>query len=83
MADESQTPLEEQVVERVREWFKRAALNLGKSEYDATKLEIILTQPGAEDDGTLFVEARFVETVELPDAAGIVPGVKYTFGDAG
>lgn len=64
--------LEEKIVTAVRAWFRRAAPQL-RRQHEVASLEIQLAQPGADDDGTLHLEAQLKET--LIELEGRVEGV--------
>jgi hypothetical protein len=65
-------PLEEQLVARLREWFKRSA-PLTQANWKEPSITFVLRHPQGDDDGTLVLEA-VVEEKSLDDLEGRVPG---------
>lgn len=53
--------LEEKLVERVREWFRRSASDLADGATEVGELTIHLRNPCGDDDGTLYLECDLVE----------------------
>jgi hypothetical protein len=78
---EVDAPLEELVLARVREWFRRTAEGFAREPHHVARLIIKLDNAGVEEDEakTLYLEADFVEEVHGDSAAGPVPGVKVTW----
>lgn len=76
-SDEKKDPLEEQIVERVRDWFRRGSAHMSMEPFDIAQLQITLIEP--EDDteeGVLYLKAKFTETLMLDEAEGHVPGLR-------
>lgn len=70
-------PLEEQIVARVRDWFKRAVPRANDWRNRVETIEIGLHNPGGTDDGTLYLEASVDETSTPHNLEGPVPGVRF------
>lgn len=76
-SEEKPSPLEEQIVERVRGWFRRGAAHMAEEHYDIAQLQITLIDPEDDEDaGALFLKAKFTETMMLDEAEGPVPGLR-------
>jgi len=68
--------LEEQLVARLRAWFKREAPRILDEHFDA-RFAVTINFPQGDDDGTLFLDARIEETNVHEELSGRVPGVKF------
>jgi len=69
--EEEPEPLEEQLVARLREWFKRTA-PLTK-EWRTPQITFRLDEPQGDDDGALYLDASVEETAHEA-LEGRVPG---------
>lgn len=72
--DEQETPLEEQLVAKLREWFRRSAPKT--RDYAVPEITFRLDEACADDDGTLCLQARTEEKTYHDDVNGPVPGEK-------
>ncbi len=73
MADDP-TDLVVQLSRRVAEWVTRVAPHV--REHAVAKLEIVLQQPQADDDGTLYLDYEITETTVPSSGGGRVPGFR-------
>lgn len=73
---ESERPLEDRLIERLRLWLLRTA-PLVRDDFYVASLKITLYQPQGEDDGTLYLDARLEEELTTDELGGRVPGVMF------
>lgn len=58
------------------DWVNRVAPRI-RDEMALAKLEIVLSQPQGEDDGTLYLDASVDETVTMDRSGGRVTGQRF------
>lgn len=68
--------LEERIVARVRDWFRRSA-PIVRDRNEPAWFEITLHNPGGDDDGTLYLEVDTCERQRGEMLEGRVDGVKF------
>ena len=72
--DNGKPSLEEQVVERFREWFRRSIPVVRK--FGMAELKLRLKNEQGDEDGVLYLDCDLEETNYL-DISGRVPGEKF------
>ena len=74
--EDGKSSLEDQLVTRLREWFRREAPRIKDERHDA-QFSVVINFPQGDEDGTLYLDARITETNVHEEIGGRVPGVKF------
>lgn len=68
--------VQDQVIERVRDWLARSAKRLRHDGLDFAELKLTMREPGWDDDGTVMVTVMVEETASDAEIDGRVEGIR-------